>query len=153
MFFETLSGSLHFSGSAILPTQVYVRGGMSAIWYNELGSLVKITHSADGELGGVSMNHAPDSSVKSEKLVGSMGKGLPASLGFVVNFEDGIHTTAWSRRYRQWSGNFDMATWLMTANLENSSQYWESTNVGQDRLTRTPEKLGGRKSLVAKHAK
>lgn len=46
-----------------------------------------ITQSADGTLGGEYNNNAPDSSENRERLVGSMGKGVPATLGFVVNFE------------------------------------------------------------------
>ena len=42
---------------------------------------------AEGEFKGVYANRAPGSEVLLEKLVGSVGKGVPATLGFVVNFE------------------------------------------------------------------
>ena len=48
---------------------------------------MELTQSEDGVLGGVYSNQAPDSSTDKEKLVGSMGTGVPATLGFVVNFE------------------------------------------------------------------
>ena len=42
---------------------------------------------AEGEFKGFYANRAPGSEVLLEKLVGSVGKGVPATLGFVVNFE------------------------------------------------------------------
>ena len=60
---------------------------MSGIWYNQLGSSMELTQSEDGVLGGVYCNRAPNSSTDKEKLIGSMGAGVPATLGFVVNYE------------------------------------------------------------------
>ena len=49
---------------------------------------MELTQSEDGVLGGVYHNHAPDSeSTDEEKLVGSIGTGVTATLGFVVNFD------------------------------------------------------------------
>ena len=49
---------------------------------------MEIFQSADGELKGVYVNSAPGSTDKdAESLIGSLGKGVPATLGFVVNFE------------------------------------------------------------------
>ena len=42
---------------------------------------------AEGEFKGSYVNGAPGSEVLPEKLVGSVGKDVPATLGFVVNFE------------------------------------------------------------------
>lgn len=129
---------------------------VSGDWFNELGSKMKITQSDDGGLEGEYINQAPGSETfQSEKLVGSIGKGVPATLGFVVNFEGGKFTTTWSGQYQKDGSGKEaiMTTWLMTANLENPTLYWEAVNVGQDRFTREEKKLGGRKSLAAKHAK
>lgn len=128
---------------------------VSGTWYNELGSSMEITQSDSGGLTGRYINQAPDSPVLNEGLVGSIGKGVPATLGFVVNFEDGEYTTAWSGRYQKDAEGKEviMTTWLMTANLAESPNYWEAVNVGQDRFTKEKRKLGGRKSLAAKHAK
>lgn len=60
---------------------------MSGTWFNELGSVMDLTQSENGELSGVYHNNAPDSSQVEEKVVGSMGKGVPATFGFTVNFE------------------------------------------------------------------
>ena len=68
-------------------TDSYSTGDVSGTWYNQLGSKMELTQSEDGVLGGVYSNQAPDSSTDKEKLVGSMGTGVPATLGFVVNFE------------------------------------------------------------------
>lgn len=132
-------------------------GDISGVWYNELGSKMNITQCANGVLEGLYHNSAPDSSDESQSLVGSMGKGVPTTLGFVVNFEDGKYTTAWSGQYQKDAAGVEviMTTWLMTTNFADSSLYWEAVNVGQDRFTRM-EKLRetrGRKSLTAKHAK
>lgn len=128
---------------------------VSGIWYNELGSSMEIIQSDSGGLTGRYINQAPDSPALNEGLVGSIGKGVPATLGFVVNFEDGKYTTAWSGQYQKDAEGKEvvMTTWLMTANLPESSNYWEAVNVGQDRFTKEKRKRGGRKSLAAKHAK
>ena len=42
---------------------------------------------AEGEFKGFYVNGAPGSEVLREKLVGSVGKDVPATLGFVVNYE------------------------------------------------------------------
>jgi len=62
---------------------------MSGKWYNELGSEMILNQTPKGELEGIYMNHAPDSSTKEERLVGSMGTGdgVPITFGFIVNFE------------------------------------------------------------------
>ena len=44
-------------------------------------------YSPEGEFRGFYVNGAPGSQVLREQLVGSVGKGVPATLGFVVNFE------------------------------------------------------------------
>lgn len=130
-------------------------GDVSGKWYNELGSQMEIFQSADGELKGVYVNSAPGSTDKdAESLIGSLGKGVPATLGFVVNFEDGLYTTSWSGQYRNDEGKEVLkTTWLMTTNVKDSTEYWESANVGQDRFTREPQNPRGRNSFIAKHIK
>lgn len=152
------TGSVRYALStkqdSIMACQDYA--DISGKWYNELGSRMEIIQCspADGVFKGVYVNSASGSEVLTEKLVGSLGKGVPATLGFVVNFEDGKYTTTWSGQYRNDGGKEVLkTTWLMTANLENGSQYWESTNVSQDFFTRVPQNPGGRRSLVAQHIK
>lgn len=132
-------------------------GDVSGKWYNELGSVMELTQSENGALGGVYKNMAPDSSTVEERVIGSLGKGVPATLGFTVNFEDGKYTTSWSGQYFKEAGVDNkevlLTTWLMTANLQDSSEYWESTNIGQDRFTREQQKPKGRKSLAVRHLK
>ena len=48
---------------------------------------MELTQSDDGELRGLYYNQAPESITDKEKLIGSVGKGVPATLGFTVNFE------------------------------------------------------------------
>ena len=48
---------------------------------------MELTQSENGALGGVYKNMAPDSSTVEERVIGSLGKGVPATLGFTVNFE------------------------------------------------------------------
>lgn len=45
----------------------------------------------DGALTGKYMNNASDSSTATEKLIGSCGIGIPATFGFVVNFEVSLY--------------------------------------------------------------
>ena len=44
-------------------------------------------YSPEGEFRGFYVNGAPGSQVLREQLVGSVGKDVPATLGFVVNYE------------------------------------------------------------------
>ena len=77
----------HYVVTSVI-TNSYSIGDVSGKWYNELGSQMEIFQSADGGLKGVFMNSAPGSTDKdAESLIGSLGKGVPATLGFVVNFE------------------------------------------------------------------
>ena len=48
---------------------------------------MNITKCASGVLEGLYHNTAPDSSDECHSLVGSMGKDVSTTLGFVVNFE------------------------------------------------------------------
>ena len=41
----------------------------------------------------------------------------------------------------------------MTSNQQDDEEYWDSTNVGQDRFTREPQKGKGRKSLAVQYLK
>lgn len=127
---------------------------MSGTWYNELGSEMTLALNVDGILSGTYSNNAPDSAPVIEKLVGSVGSdGSPATLGFTVNFEDGKYTTSWSGQYFNKDDNeVLLTTWIMTANVPEINEYWEATNVGQDRFTRQPQaQTKGRKSLVSQH--
>ncbi len=60
---------------------------LSGTWYNELGSEMIITQSEDGTLNGTYCNHAPHSPPVKERLIGSVGTGVPATFGFIVNYE------------------------------------------------------------------
>lgn len=125
---------------------------LSGHWYNELGSEMIIDPVVDGVLKGVYLNNASDSSTAPEKLIGSCGIGVPATFGFVVNFEEGMYTTAWSGQYRKDEGKEEvlLTTWLMTSNFPGEDSYWEATNVGQDRFTRYQQEQPkqGRKLLA-----
>lgn len=126
-----------------------VEANLSGRWYNELGSEMIIDQS-EGELTGTYINHAPDSLARGEKLIGSCGKGSPTTFGFVVNFEGGKFTTAWSGQYYPKSddGEVLLTTWIMTANLQDANEYWDATHVGQDRFTRKPQEKRGRKLFM-----
>jgi len=106
----------------------------------------------DGVLKGTYLNNASDSSTTPETLIGSCGIGVPATFGFVVNFEKGKFTTSWSGQYRKDEENEEvlLTTWLMTSNLPGEDSYWDAVNVGQDRFTRYPQKQPkqGRKLLA-----
>ncbi|XP_068709555.1 avidin-related protein 4/5-like [Montipora foliosa] len=132
-----------------------VQGDVSGIWHNQLGSTMEINLNKDGtSFSGTYSNNAPDSPPLIESLIGSVGSsGSPATLGFTVNFEGGRFTTSWSGQYFNNDGDeVLLTTWLMTANLSDANEYWESTNVGQDRFTRQPQaQKKGRKSLVSQH--
>lgn len=125
---------------------------LSGHWYNELGSGMVIDPMIDGALTGKYMNNASDSSTATEKLIGSCGYGVPATFGFVVNFEEGRYTTTWSGQYRKDNENEEvlLTTWIMTANVPEANLYWDATHVSQDRFTRNPPKqpMQGRKSLA-----
>lgn len=45
----------------------------------------------DGVFKGTYLNNASDSSTTPEKLIGSCGIGVPATFGFVVNFEVSLY--------------------------------------------------------------
>lgn len=101
-----------------------------------------IIDQSKGELRGTYFVHATNSSFLGEKLIGSCGKGSPTTFGFVVNFEEGKFTTAWSGQYHPESGDGEvlLTTWIMTANLPDVKGHWEATNIGQNRFTRKPQK-------------
>ena len=48
---------------------------------------MSLSLSSDGKIEGKYQNHAPHSPAVSENVIGSVGSGIPATLGFIVNFE------------------------------------------------------------------
>lgn len=130
-----------------VPQTVSVKNVLAAgsRWYNELGSVMTVTavDIADGNFAGKYCSGV-GKAVNNYTLLGRFDSD-GQSLGWVVSYKNqflNAHSTA------GWSGQLQMdpstsqpvilTTWLLTTETQPQNN-WNSTNVGFDKFTTTPQ--------------
>ncbi|KAK2192235.1 hypothetical protein NP493_36g03003 [Ridgeia piscesae] len=123
-----------------LGTQCEDLGGR---WYNQLGSVLVLHHSQDGELTGtyetqVEQKHGSAGNAHSHIVVGAAPYNKPASVfGFAVMFNSGGSTCAWTGQCHICNGEETLMTsWLLRSRVTTCIDKWKSTLIGQDTFTR-----------------
>lgn len=117
---------------------------LTGTWYNELGSMMKLTATADGMLSGSyfsAVGEATDFYVLTGRFDSAPPSGDGVSVGWTVTFFNAklnAHSTAtWSGQYFA-EGKPEIVTqWLLTTSSTKAAE-WQATNVGHDEFTRTP---------------
>ena len=121
--------------------------GIEGIWYNELGSRMKLTVNGNG-ISGTYKSKVGDA----EGEYKIFGARVPTSgesnqaLGFVVAWANDSDSTSsvtcWSGQWQIVDGKEEINTmWLLTS-VELPEDDWKSTLVGRDIFTRTKPSSG-----------
>ncbi|WP_435157406.1 avidin/streptavidin family protein [Amycolatopsis sacchari] len=135
----TVAASASESQGTVTPTLTSLAG----TWYNELGSVMNLTVSADGELSGTYESAVGDAE-STYPLRGGYDiapvSGTGTALGWTVawhnSFRNAHSTTSWSGQYYGGTGERIVTQWLLTSGTTPADQ-WQSTLVGHDEFTRT----------------
>ncbi|MFB7663225.1 avidin/streptavidin family protein [Kitasatospora sp. NPDC056138] len=118
--------------------------GITGTWYNELGSTLVVTASADGGLTGT-YNSAVGNAQNTYALTGRFDSapatdGSGTALGWSVawrnDFRDAHSATTWSGQYFGGAQERIDTQWLLTSGTTAANE-WQSTLVGHDVFTRT----------------
>jgi hypothetical protein len=121
----------------------FVHGDLGGLWFNELGSQMRLEPHDDGQLRGsylLAAGVSPDAPAEPRPLVGFFdpepGPGS-AAISFTVAWLSTHSITAWIGRH---DGDRDVitTTWLYTVDMGLSSSGWRPTMVGSDLFSRIP---------------
>jgi hypothetical protein len=117
---------------------------LTGTWYNELGSRMKLTATADGMLSGSyysAVGEATDYYVLTGRFDSAPPSGEGVSVGWTVTFYNSKlnaqSTATWSGQYFAGSQPEIVTQWLLTTSSTTAAE-WQATNVGHDEFTRTP---------------
>lgn len=128
--------------TAVVPSGLVAQ--LTGTWYNELGSEMKLTAHANGNLTGQYFSAVGDAEnfyVLQGRFDSAPPAGAGVSLAWTVTFFNATlnahSTSAWSGQFFAGAQPQILVQWLLTSST-TLPNVWQSTNVGHDEFTHTP---------------